>query len=507
MSENENSIFLSGELLAENARRLTAGETGEYKQRDFVKPLYKYCTDNLFNGNIGIVYGLRSTGKTVGILQTVKMLIENGYKAAYARFNYEESGMYEVNAEMKTLIAKGYTHFFLDEATYLENFLNKSAEWPDTLTPSHKVKIIVSGTDSFLLLVASGTSLLHRYKWFSTNWISYGEYARVTGNTYDEYKMRGGKFTSDEMEMYVQSAVVENLLHTIKMVEESNRANYYTERLFGLSNTVIIKAVLSIFKCTVQDYIIENFAEHASQKNIADMGDALEVLKRETGINKTPELKERVANSIELYRNFTEVKNPVDVIEALIAFLVRIGCLFETATAVTDIGTQNKAYCFANNALMNYAIEETIQGIINLQRKNSPEYISGVRQAAEDKINESIVMAHVLNTSAINESTSDSEKVFKYRDEKQREIDVVVVYRKAKTVRLIEVKSAEKLDEVRIFNKAAAHLYDDEILENIGVDDSFKITREIVYRGETKEFKHAKSDLKLWEIEDFLCSL
>jgi hypothetical protein len=289
------------------------------------------------------------------------------------------------------------------------------------------------------------------------------------------------------------------------MVEDANRTNYYTERLFGLSETVLFKAVLTIFKCAVEEYIIDKFAETAADKNIADLGTTLALLREETGINRTAELKERIANSIELYRNFTPVRNPVDVIESLLEFLVKIGCLLEYSTALTDLGRQNKAYCFANNALMNYAIDETIRGILNMQQKYSPEYEKGVRQAAEGIANESIVLAHILQSAIKDENHYDDERVFKYRDPEQREIDVVAIYRKAKIVRLIEVKSAQQFDEVRIFTKAAAHLYDDAILKNIGVDESFEITRTIVYRGETKSFKNTLGELKLWNTEDFLC--
>jgi hypothetical protein len=388
----------------------------------------------------------------------------------------------------------------LDEATYLGGFLNMSAEWPDLMVPAHRIKIIISGTDSFLLWTATVTSLFHRYRRFSTNWMSYPEFQKVYGGTYDEFKRSGGVFTNENMESFIQFSVVENLLHTIEhLMDDANRTNAYTDSLYGISAAVIFKAVISILKCAIEVSIIENFAELASQKNIVDLGTAIGLLELKGNKIEIRELKERIAASVPIYRNFTEVKNPVEVIEALLSFLVKTGCLFESATAMTDIGRQSKIYCFSQNALMNFAVEETIQGIINLHEINKPEFVAGVRQAADGVMNETIVLAHVLSAMA------EGEKVFRYRDVEQREIDIVAINRQAKTLQLIEVKSKTKIDEMRVIKGEARHLYDDTILQNIGVDETFAITRAIVYRGETLKVSHQKGDLILWNIEDFLC--
>ncbi|MDR1060937.1 MAG: HAD-IIB family hydrolase, partial [Clostridiales bacterium] len=226
---NTNSAvnyFQTGDKLASTVSKMTSGAGGKFQRRDFVSPLIDFCTDNCYNGKLGIVYGLRSTGKTVGMLQAAETLAERGYRAAYARFNYEETGMAAVTEEIKALSESGVTHFFVDEASYLSGFINLAPDWSDWLVPERGIKIIISGTDSFMLWTAQRTSLFHRYAQFSTNWNSFPEYRRVTGKPYDEYNREGGIFAVGEMPAFIQSAVVDNLLHTIAhCVDDANRTS------------------------------------------------------------------------------------------------------------------------------------------------------------------------------------------------------------------------------------------------------------------------------------------
>ena len=285
----------------------------------------------------------------------------------------------------------------------------------------------------------------------------------------------------------IQSAVVDNLLHTLEhCVEDANRKNAYIDKLYGLNHAVVYKAVVSILKCAAEDAVREHFVSKSRQKNISDLGAALKGL----SAAEKRGVKERVAESMDIYRNSTEVKDPLGVIEALIEFLVKIGCLSEYSTATHDFGEAN-AYIFTHNALMNYAVAETVRGILNLEGVEKPEFVKEIRQAAEGALNESIVFAHVL------QGAGKDDKVFKYQDLDNREVDVVVVNRETKTLRLIEVKSKSKVDKGSVFSDEARHLFDAEILKNMGVDDSFTVTRALVYTGSNARFIEKKDVLHL----------
>ncbi|MCL2814038.1 MAG: AAA family ATPase, partial [Oscillospiraceae bacterium] len=183
MEANEINHFITGNELLNFIEAQTGVSSDRFKRRDFVEPLIDFCLDGNYTAKLGIVYGLRSTGKIVGMLQAAEELIRQEHKVAYARFNYEKTGMGDVNNELIKLTKDGISHFFMDEASYLSGFVNESAEWADMFVPRYRIKIIISGTDSFMLWTAQKTSLFHRYVLFAANWNSYPEYKRVIGKS------------------------------------------------------------------------------------------------------------------------------------------------------------------------------------------------------------------------------------------------------------------------------------------------------------------------------------
>ena len=404
--------------------------------------------------------------------------------------------MRDANVEIKHLVSEGFTHFFIDEATYLGGFLNLSAEWADIWVPQYGIKIIVSGTDSFLLWLARGTSLFHRYEQFSTNWNSFSEYKRVVGRPYDEYKMAGGIFTSEPMPEFIRFALVENLIRSIEhYFDDANRTNEYTSRLYGIDAAVIYKAIISILKCAVEPDLKRHFIRNANTKNIMDLGNAVSGW----SAAEKRDIKERVAESLSVYEDFIGIEKPKWVIEVLIEFLMKIGCLMKTFTAPSDFGgNRDELYYFSHNAIMYYAVQETVGGVLSLGGINQDEFAAGIKQAAEGYLNESIVFAHVL----IGAGTND--KVFKYRDAEAREVDIVAINRESNILRLIEVKSKNNINDKNVFIDEAKHLYDETVLDNIGVDNSFVVSRILVYNGENRVASHEKGDLLILNIEDFI---
>jgi predicted AAA+ superfamily ATPase len=181
---------------------------------------------------------------------------------------------------------------------------------------------------------------------------------------------------------------------------------------------------------------------------------------------------------------------------------VKIGCLVESIEAVSDLGDdsqKSKTYYFSHNALMHYAAQETINGLLRLDAIDHKAFEDGVNSASEGYYNENIVLTHILHF------RKPDEQVFKYRDDKEREIDAVIVNREKKTLCLVEVKSKRNINERTVFMDEGRWLYDDEILKNIGIDDSYDIKRVVVYKGENRAVSHLKGALVLANVEDFIC--
>jgi predicted AAA+ superfamily ATPase len=488
--------FITGDDLLTTIDSFTSRGDEKFKQRYFVNPLIDFCTDGAYNGKIGVVFGLRSTGKTVGMLQAAEVLLSLGLKAAYISYNYDEAAVGDAFIEMDGLIKQGFTHFFIDEATYLEGFLNGASEWSDKYTPTFRVKIVIAGTDSFMINIAKLRSLFHRYVQFSTNWTSYNEYREVYGESFAKYKKYGGIFTIEDMSDYINSAIVRNLLHTIHNCrEESGHINAYVVSLGSIDEAVMYKAIISILKCIVEDEIIHDFIEHAMEKSTINLGTAI------SGLVKSEKLdiKRRIAKAMSLYDEFDGIKHPESVIEALLSFLVKIGCLIESFRSISNIGSdKEKIYYISHPALTNYVVSETVKGTSKLEGISHQDFKSGIEQAAEGYINESMAFSHMLA------ACGENDTVFKYFDFEEREIDIVVVNSDESIVRLIEVKSTNKVHEQRVFSDEARHLYDDAVLANLGLCDKCRISRILVYSGENRVFKHKRGNLLLLNAEDFL---
>ncbi|MDR1641313.1 MAG: AAA family ATPase [Clostridiales bacterium] len=497
MIENDSPCFKTSKTLEKINKAYTENNGIKFEQRDFVEPLYKFCTNEIYDdGKLGIVFGLRFTGKTVGMLQVAELLVEQGYKVAYAKFMYQDSGLLAISNEIEKLADKGYTHFFVDEASRLYHFVNYISDWSERLIMERKIKIVISGKDNFLIWTVQRSPLLEQYVEFATNFMSFPEYKRLTGESFSLYKANGGIFKTPPMVDYIHSAIVENLMNTIECcTEEADYISDYARFLYGIQAFDIYKSIASIFKCIIEIHIKEQFSRNNAMKNIPDMG---------IGLSKSPgKVKEniikRVASSILIYTPYRILERPFVAIGMIIEFLSKIGCLLEIPYGSSDLpGSTDMSYAFCHNALMSYCLKETVTGMLKNDIGNREPLADGIWQAAEDCLNENIIKTHI----AAGIGTGDT--FFKYHDIVGRKIDAVIINREVKTLILIEVNSDRHINQNTIFRKEAVYLFNNDIIDNIGIDNTFKITRVIVYYGENEILFNKGKALLLVNIENFL---
>jgi hypothetical protein len=157
-----------------------------------------------------------------------------------------------------------------------------------------------------------------------------------------------------------------------------------------------------------------------------------------------------------------------------------------------------KTLYFAHNALMNYATDETKRAIMSIKDIDKIEFLRSLEQAAEGSFLENIVYTHLL------QGASKSEKVFRYRDPEARKIDAVIIDRNANTLKLIEIKSKSKISENTAVLKDGKNLFNADVLKHIGIDNTFDVSRVIVYKGKTSCILGKESTLLLVNIEDLL---
>ena len=189
------------------------------------------------NGNVGKVlalYGLRRTGKTTLIFQSIlSMNISDFSKCAYIKISNKNS-FSELIDDLKYLTTHGFKYIFIDEVTILSDFQSLASTLSDIY--GLRSKIILSGTDSLGFMISKYYELFDRVILLHTTYISFKEFSEVLGidsidtyieygglmsvenNIYNEEKIFGGESVNE----YVDSAIAHNIEHSLKYYKDGD---------------------------------------------------------------------------------------------------------------------------------------------------------------------------------------------------------------------------------------------------------------------------------------------
>ena len=210
------------------------------------------------------IYGLRRTGKTTLLHQAIgKMSPADFAKAAYIKAKKNQT-MSMLSRDIETLWNNGFRFVFIDEITFLDDFVD-TASFLSDIYAAMGMKIVVSGTDSLGLWLASHEELYDRAYTIHTTWISYAEHARLLHiSDVDEYiryggTLRAGETDFDDPELqseeasfrddestrrYIDTAICQNIQHSLRCYENGTRFMHLQElydagELTGAINRVI----------------------------------------------------------------------------------------------------------------------------------------------------------------------------------------------------------------------------------------------------------------------------
>ena len=268
--------IINNELLVMDGKQLESyieTETNGIRQkRDFVSKLETYIHGNYHRGVI--ITGLRSTGKTIGVLQSIK-----GQNALFispiTRINrIKEDDILEIIRNTTSNI------IIIDEFSWINGSRDGLANYLAGLAKTGK-KIIVSGTDSAIINGLLNSEFIHRAIEIHTTFFPYDEFLRVYGleknsETMKSYLETGGIFEEHvhdsfgSMRDYIKNAIIDNLASYYPEYNESEiKAALYTIfydcvcNLFNREQIPIYSYERSIL--SYEEYL-ENFGIDPSQK-------------------------------------------------------------------------------------------------------------------------------------------------------------------------------------------------------------------------------------------------
>lgn len=184
-------------------------------ERDFVTEVRAYQKTK--GEKALLVTGLRSTGKTIGILQGI-----DSSNAVYI-CPLSKNSISDIEV-IDLLKDKNCSTIVIDEYSWIKNEKDNIDVLAQYLAGLLKTgtRVIITGTESTIVHKLKNTDFIHRAYEIHTNYFSYNEYCRLYGKqknaeTMDEYLANGGVFdihinkTFGTMRDYIQNAIINTL--------------------------------------------------------------------------------------------------------------------------------------------------------------------------------------------------------------------------------------------------------------------------------------------------------
>lgn len=179
--------------------------------------------------------GLLQTGKTTMMWQAVKYLSnkELAEKCAFITVSRDDT-FDRLSRTMYTLAEQGVLYFFVDEITYLQDFISMGDLLIEYFT-KNGCKVVVTGAYSLSLYLASivslvdkdieGYGLWDKITLIKIGCLTYEEQYYLTGCSVTDYVRTGGLFFAESelslefLNTYVIKAIIENVVESIKYAD------------------------------------------------------------------------------------------------------------------------------------------------------------------------------------------------------------------------------------------------------------------------------------------------
>lgn len=451
----------------------------DMKKRFCYKDLQDYLYDNA-NRKVCVLYGLRRTGKTVMMLQSILDMTENNLKkTAYIvlRKHYSFS---DVLDDIRSLYDMEYKYLFIDEVTLIDEFVDMSSILADIYTTAG-MHIVLSGTDSLGFWLAEANELYDRVKMIHTTFISFAEHEHLLGTaTLDDYIKFGGTLTPNETFkdskhtfMYVNTAISYNIQNSLERYNYSqNFRNLYElyscNKLTNVINRVIQKMNHLFALRTIQE-----------RYKARDLSTAIHLLNKDLyGIDKSSiTLAMQSLLDIKDFKDL-QVKVNENHLREVVQYLKRLDLI--TELPYENILLDDDEY-FINtdeSTLLNKHYIFTQPGLRFSQSMELCNLIGEGYQELHDKIKTDILGLltedHVLLETMLIRS---NQRVFKLSFD-TGEYDMAVVDPNSRTIELYEIKHSAVRDK-----NQCRHLRNEKALHVIEHRYSSIVKRCVLYNG------------------------
>ena len=493
-----------------------SGRVARFKKRDCYEILKKYVSHD-YDGKIGILYGLRRTGKTTLLFQMIGELPLE--QTAYIKIQATDN-MSMLTRDLNQLFRNGFQYVFIDEITLMEDFINTAAVLSDVFSMMG-MKIVVSGTDSLGFAMANRDELYDRSVMIHTSFISFGEYASLLDiHSIDRYIEYGGTLKMENMgfddpeasfeevafrddestRKYIDTAISRNIQHTLRNDHYGEYFNQLRELYEkGELTNVINRIVESMNHRFLLRVVQEEFRSH-------DLGSARELLLHDFPAERATVLydidEKKLLNCL---KNMIEVKEKgetvmeltQDHVDKVKKYLLMLDLIVACSERYEN-GKREEYIVFAQPG-MRYSIAKALayslmqDEYFRMVSESDKEYIvAKIMNDVKGRMLEDIVLLETQK------AAFREEEVFRFKFDVGGEYDMVVYDKSSHTCRIYEVKhSAERVD------KQARYLQDEEKCRIVETKFGTIIGKYVLYRGEDV----VCGEVQYRNVEQYLCEL
>lgn len=475
-----------------------------YKPRDAFESIVNWVESGTERRVLGL-YGLRRTGKTVLLMQICEKYIKAGYNVAYAlvskmtdfqTFSDELNRLVHDEKNMPYIIA-------IDEITYADWFIPWANELSDKYASGPK--IILAGTHSLALRVASNSTLYGRMDLISTTYISYKEFSRIMDDRDIMTYIRFGGVLSSSREIerdgcynYVQTAIVENLEGTFNFYERSRKAwpelwKYIDED--GSLSSIVQQFIMS----SGESVMLSDLRRGFKDRNLSSALSLIPDIKLSKYIVSV--LYGMTANRIGVDKRQYDLGT--EILDELISLLLDIEAITLGKIHRFTGEESNRETCeimFNQPGLRYEQAMESIRSLnlsaseLGISEDERGKIIEKLIQDTEGRLLEQVIWLNVMSQA---KRVKDCEAFqARYKD---KEIDIIL--KRGQSLALIEVKRSSK-----VIPSQSKWLRDEEFTRMISGKFGNIVKRYVVYTGNTHKEVIDGIEIEYVNASEFLTS-
>lgn len=297
-----------------------------YRERECINGIKAYLKAE-YSGKVCLIYGLRRTGKTTMVLQSIAGLPKD--KSAYIKI-MSTNTMAELNQDLQLLSNRGVKYVFIDEITLMEDFIDGASLLSDVYA-MFGMKIVLSGTDSLGFAISINEELYDRAIMIHTTFIPFREYSMLLGiHDVDEYIRYGGTFRVGETDFdnpesgdesasfrddestrrYIDTAIAKNIQHSLACYKNGNHFRHlvdlYENKEFTNAVNRIIEDMNHRFLISVLN---RDFKSH-------DLGSSAQIQRKKAALRGERSVLDEIDTAAVTDRLMAilDIKNKVDLI-------------------------------------------------------------------------------------------------------------------------------------------------------------------------------------------------